>query len=98
MQMADATLRDIGASVVNPREPTRRGGHVALQHPEAMRVCRALRAQGVVPDFRPPNIIRLAPAPLYNSFADCCRALQILSDILTSRTYEQFATTRELVS
>lgn len=98
MQMADATLRDLGANVVNPREPIRRGGHVALQHPEAMRVCRALRVQGVVPDFRPPNIIRLAPAPLYNSFADCCRALQILSDILTSRTYEQFATTRELVS
>ena len=98
MRMADAELREAGVSIVNPREPHRRGGHVALQHPEAMRICRALRAQGVVPDFRPANIIRLAPAPLYNSFTDCRRAVQVLSEILRQRAYETYATTREMVS
>ncbi len=98
MRMADAELGSAGVSIVNPREAHRRGGHVALQHPEAMRICRALRAQGVVPDFRPASIIRLAPAPLYNSFTDCRRAVQILSKILQQRTYETYATTREMVS
>ena len=98
MRLADAELHEAGVSVINPREAHRRGGHVALQHPEAMRICRALRAQGVVPDFRPANIIRLAPAPLYNSFTDCCRAVQVLSEILQQRTYEIYATRREMVS
>lgn len=68
----------------NPREDSRRGGHVAIVHPEARRLCRALGEAGVVADHRPPDIIRLAPAPLYNSFADCRRAVEILREILAS--------------
>jgi kynureninase len=51
--------------VVTPREPARRGGHVALRHERAAGLSRALRARGVVPDFRPPDLLRLAPVALY---------------------------------
>ncbi|MBN2169708.1 MAG: kynureninase [Candidatus Krumholzibacteriota bacterium] len=55
--------------VGSPREDARRGGHVAVERDEgAERVCEALIARGVVPDFRPPSVIRLCPSPLYGTF------------------------------
>ena len=54
-----------GFEVVSPTDPERRGGHVALRHPEAGAVSVAARDAGVIGDHRPPDIIRLAPVPLY---------------------------------
>jgi kynureninase len=90
MELADAELAPFGVSVVTPRADTERGGHVALAHADAWRVCQALKAAGVVPDFRPPDVIRLAPVPLYNSFTDCAEAVIRLRRILAERTYEIF--------
>ena len=39
---------------------------------------RFLRARGVVLDVRPPNILRIAPVPLYVSFADCFAFVRLL--------------------
>jgi kynureninase len=88
MELADTRLAPYGFIVVTPREDHRRGGHVALAHPEAMRICHALRRAGVTPDFRPPDIVRLAPAPLYTSFAECEEAVTRLVDIMRDRSYE----------
>jgi kynureninase len=85
----EARLTAYGVRVVTPADDDRRGGHIALSHPQAGRLSRALRTRGVVPDFRPPDLVRLAPAPLYTSFAECRRAVDILEDILMTRSYEQ---------
>ncbi|NMA48899.1 MAG: kynureninase, partial [Tissierellia bacterium] len=53
-----------------PVEHNRRGGHIALEHEEAYRICLALKDRNVIPDFREPNVIRLAPVALYVSFED----------------------------
>jgi kynureninase len=84
-------LARFGVRVVTPTENARRGGHITLAHPAAGKLSRALRARGVIPDFRPPNLLRLAPAPLYTSFAECERAIGILEDILTTNAHEQLA-------
>ena len=76
--LVDAELAEHGVTIGTPREEHRRGGHVALIHPEATRLCKALIQAGVVPDYRPPNIIRLAPVALYNTFGDCFAAVQKL--------------------
>jgi kynureninase len=77
-----------GVRVVTPAERHRRGAHLTLAHAEAGRLSRALRARGVVPDFRPPDLLRLAPAPLYTTFAECERAVTVLDELLTTRSYE----------
>jgi kynureninase len=97
MELIEAELPGHGFAFANPREDRRRGGHVALLHPEAARICKALRQAGVIPDHRPPRIVRLAPVALYTSFHDCWLAVQRLKAVMDERQYERFPTGRELV-
>lgn len=91
MELIDTELAGLGFSIVNPRDDAARGGHVALAHPEAWRICQALKAARVVPDFRQPDVVRLAPTALYSSFNDCVEAVARLKTIMTDRAHEKFA-------
>jgi kynureninase len=98
--LREAVLQELsgfGVTIVTPIEDERRGGHLALVHPEAAQISRALRRTGVVPDYRPPNIIRLAPVPLYNSFRDCWEAVVKLRHIMETGSYRESDEARELV-
>ena len=97
-ELAEAELAGFGVGCVTPIEDDRRGGHVALTHPEAARVCRALIDAGVIPDHRPPDIIRLAPVALYTSFAEVAEAIHRLRGIFEGRKYEAYPAGRGLVS
>jgi kynureninase len=85
-------------SVGTPREAERRGGHVAVEHAEGIRISEALRARGVIPDFRPPNIIRIAPVPLYNTYLEVWQVVQYLKEIVDRREYERFSRERKAIS
>lgn len=85
-------------AIGNPRKPEHRGGHVAIEHAEADRICMALKRRGVIPDFRMPNVIRLAPNPLYNTFHECWRVTHHLRAIIDEREYEQFPRGRDLIA
>ena len=82
---ADGLLAEpFGYRIGTPREEWRRGGHVAVEHAEGARIARALKARGIVPDFRAPNVIRLAPVPLSNSFHEVWRVVRALREIVVS--------------
>jgi kynureninase len=66
----DVLLAPLGFSLGSPREPSRRGAHVALRHTDARRLTDELIAAGVIPDFRAPDSIRLGLSPLTTSFRD----------------------------
>jgi len=85
-------------SVGTPREPTRRGGHVAIEHEDALRIGEALRSRGVIPDFRPPNILRIAPVPLYNRYHEIWQVVQHLKDIVDKKEHERYSRTRKAIS
>ncbi|UCG01800.1 MAG: kynureninase [Candidatus Heimdallarchaeota archaeon] len=74
--------------VGTPRDPDRRTGHIALEHDEAFRISEALKARGVVTDYRPPNIVRVAPVALYNTYHEVWKIVQILQEIIDNREYE----------
>jgi kynureninase len=78
----DEWLAPLGCSVGSPRDSARRGSHVAICHPDADRLCKALIARGVVPDYRPPNIIRVGLAPLTTRYTDVFDALVVLRELL----------------
>ena len=66
-------------TVVTPKQPEQRGAQLSLRlnHPPKPLV-RRLAEAGVVCDFREPDIIRVAPAPLYCNFEDVFRFVQVL--------------------
>jgi kynureninase len=60
--------------IFTPRNPEERGCQLSLFVPEiGKKVFNFLSENGVVADWREPNVIRVAPVPLYNSFEDCYR-------------------------
>ena len=79
----DEWLVPLGFELGSPRDPARRGSHVALNHPEAWTICRALiERANVVPDFRGPNTVRLGVTPLYTRFVDVYDAMERLRDLV----------------
>jgi kynureninase len=77
--------------VGTPREPERRGGHVAVEHPEAYRVSEALKDRGVVVDFRPPNVVRVCPSPLYVGYEDAWEVVEQFRQVVENEEYEAYA-------
>ncbi len=82
VERLDADLAPLGCRLGSPRDPARRGGHVAIRHPDARALAAALIARGVIVDFREPDIIRFGLSPLTTSFADVDRGIVALRDLL----------------
>jgi len=98
--LIDQTLsqKPYNFSIGTPREAPHRGGHVAVEHDEAMRISEALRARGVISDFRPPNVIRIAPIPLYNTYHEVWQIAQHLKSIIDKKEYAKSPEQRRDVS
>lgn len=67
------------ASIVTPRDPASRGAQLSVRVADAKGRVAALATHGVIADMREPDIIRLAPAPLYNGYHDAWRAATALA-------------------
>lgn len=76
---------DRALEIITPRDQAARGCQLSLAVRSRPREFhKALSARAVVCDFREPNIVRIAPVPLYNSFHDCWRFAQILREHIAS--------------
>lgn len=74
--------------IITPADPEQRGNQLSFRLTGVERSVREvqveLRTRGIVCDVREPDIMRVAPAPLYNSFADIQQFVSGLADILMS--------------
>lgn len=90
IDLYDAWLADLGYTLLTSRNPHERGGHISIGHPQAAQICVALRKfVNVIPDYRTPNSIRLAMAPLPTSYVEIWDGFQRLRDLTISRKYEE---------
>lgn len=80
----DLLDREVGCDVLTPREPERRGSHVSLKIPQAEKLMAALADEGVIGDFRPPDVARFGFSPLYIGYEDVWRATAAIKSILAS--------------
>ena len=98
MTLIDAELREFDFVMANPRDEKARGGHIFLEHKEAARICKALKENNIIPDFRTPNGIRLAPVALYNTFEEVWEVVQVLKRIMENEEYKKFENKRDVVA
>lgn len=104
IELIDLHLSPLGFELASPRNPDQRGSHIALYHAEGYRITQALIhpnkeiTKSIIPDFRPPGLIRIGIAPLYNSFEQLACTIFRLRDIVTGKEFESFNTERKGVS
>jgi len=90
IDLYDAWLADLGYTLLTSRDASERGGHISIGHPNAAQICVALRKfVNVIPDYRTPNAIRLAIAPLPTSYVEIWDGFERLRDLTISRKYEE---------
>lgn len=71
-------------SILTPAEASRRGAQLSLRVPQHGRsICDKLAAEGIIGDWREPDVFRVAPIPLYNSFHDVFRFVEHFSSQLS---------------
>jgi len=81
----DVASTSSGMHIITPRDASQRGAQLSIlfdNHGRA--IFEALVARGVVVDWRTPNVIRVAPVPLYNSYSDVMAFGDILRDVVAS--------------
>lgn len=97
--LVDTVLAPLGFALGSPREAPRRGSHVSVRHPEGYRINRALiEEMAVLPDFRPPDNIRLGLAPLYTSFAEVWEAVERIRRVVEEGVYRRYDEERPAVT
>jgi kynureninase len=90
IDLYDAWLADLGITLLTSRNAKERGGHITLGHPDAARICIALRQfANVIPDYRTPNSIRLAISPLPTSYVEVWDGFQRIRDLVATRQFEK---------
>jgi kynureninase len=84
--LLDVVVAERRVQILTPRDPARRGAQLSLSVPDAQALSARLRADhGVICDVREPDVIRLAPVPLYSTYHDCWRAATALRELLPER-------------
>jgi kynureninase len=82
----DVSLRNkekCAFELITPNDPAQRGSQLSiLAKGQGCQLFDRLTEFGVIADWREPNVIRIAPAPLYNSFEDCYRFAQFLEQAI----------------
>lgn len=86
--IAEVEARCPDLTLVSPRDPQARGSQVSFRHPQGYAIMQALIANGVIGDFRAPDLIRFGFTPLYLSEADVVAAAAVLERVMTGRLWD----------
>lgn len=95
LELFHAFLEPLGFTLGSPENDEERGSHISIKHEEGYRICKALidDRRGnyvIIPDFRPPDNIRMGLAPLYNRFEEVLEVILETEKIVRNRIYELY--------
>jgi kynureninase len=78
-----------GLELASPPDAAQRGAHISYRHEHGYAIMQNLIARGVIGDFRAPDYMRFGFSPLFMRYADIQSAVDVLRDILATRSYER---------
>ncbi|RHZ88499.1 hypothetical protein Glove_22g197 [Diversispora epigaea] len=83
--LLDRQLNSLGYKIITPRDPHQRGCQLSLLIDENKfeQVSKGLMSYGIVVDVRNPDVIRVAPNPMYNTFSEVFRFVKALKIIMS---------------
>jgi kynureninase len=81
--------RTTGLTLATPRSHLMRGSQVSFRHPEGYAIIQALIAEGVIGDFRAPDILRFGFTPLYLDEDDVARAVNALARVMDYSAWDR---------
>jgi kynureninase len=85
LDQLNASSTDPCIEIITPRNPAEHGCQVSmLMLRDGKKIFEELKKQSVIADWREPNVIRIAPVPLYNSYTDVYRFGEIISSVLNN--------------
>jgi kynureninase len=91
-KLIELRLEPFGFSLKSPLQPEMRGSHLAISHPEGLRINKALIGDmNVIPDFRAPDNIRLGIAPLYTRFIDLYELVERIHQVMAAGLYKKYS-------
>ncbi len=92
-------LAPLGYRLNSPRDAAWRGSHVSLGHDQGLGIDLAMiNDLKLLPDFRPPDNIRIGLAPLYTTYRDIHTTAIGLRRIVEERLYERYADRNPVVT
>lgn len=99
IELVENLLKPLDFTIASPLDANERGSHISIQHQEGYRINRAMiepadGSPSIIPDFRPPNNIRLGIAPLYNTFEEIFLTIIRIKKIVETKEYERFGDER----
>jgi kynureninase len=89
IQLAEESCAGFGLELASPRAPTARGSHLSFRHSQGYAIVQAMIAEGVIGDFRAPDILRFGITPLYLGYEDVARAVATLRYVLEERLWDR---------
>ncbi|RYU97375.1 kynureninase [Emticicia agri] len=103
IELIQQLLVPIGFSIASPLDVNQRGSHISIRHPEGYRISQAMikpndGSKIIIPDFRPPDNIRLGIAPLYNTFTELVDSVERIWKIVTEEQFKSYSNERTVVT
>ena len=89
LDLVDERCQGMGLSLRSPADALLRGAHISLGHESGYSIMQNLVDRGVIGDFRAPDNMRFGFSPLFMRYTDVFDAVEVLADILSSRSYEE---------
>ncbi|HEY1056218.1 MAG TPA: kynureninase [Emticicia sp.] len=103
IELIEQLLVPLGFSIASPLDVNQRGSHISIRHPEGYRISQAMikphdESKVIIPDFRPPDNIRLGIAPLYNTFTELVDSVERIWKIVAEEQYQEYSNDRAIVT
>jgi len=89
MDLMEQECGAFGFELASPKADNQRAGHVAYSHAEGHGIYQAIKKEGVVSDFRTPDILRFGITPMYLRYRDIFKVVKIIRKVMETKAWDR---------